>query len=508
MSVYKRVVEIFSLSKLDASEKSFVQRYCTKFKNEVNTGHKSVMIQMPVDYFYLSLYSLVLRENDNFKASGLWPECIFHGTELSRMKASHVITNYLIQYISSILSYKKWRKLYRVSGVHASRTLVNKNLPVKIKNIFLAYIIWKKIGSKKEIKDITVHGIECGDLIYDSYLRFRGKATVDVDDKYLFYLIYQSFEIYYSAVKAFKKYNVEVYFSSYSSYIHHGIPVRVALNNNLDVYTSGTYSQYFKILSKNNNFHVPNYEKYSALYDSVHDDDALIEAEKQLSMRFKGVSDLATGYMKKSSYKSDNANLPSGIEGVVFLHNYFDSQHTYRWMLFDDFWEWSIFTLGLIYEKKLSIAIKPHPNQSMQSNEVVQNLKELFPGLIWLDQDISNKTIMESNIKCGISVYGTVLHELAYHGIAAIAAGDHPHISFDIAYTPKTIQEYRNLILSYRTLEASPNAKENVLKFYYMHNIYNKEDFNSNAPNLNLRKKINPDKSDSLNDFMDMLDAK
>jgi len=149
----------------------------------------------------------------------------------------------------------------------------------------------------------------------------------------------------------------------------------------------------------------------------------------------------------------------------------------------------------------LNIAIKPHPNQISESSILLDEIKKKYPDSKWISQNINNKMLMNSGIKCGISVYGTVLHELAYHGVPAIAAGDHPHVSFDIAYTPNTKDEYRKLLISYRKLKVKKNVKQEVMKFYYMHNMHNQDAFESKAKLLNLRN-LNANESGSLIEFL------
>ena len=119
--------------------------------------------------------------------------------------------------------------------------------------------------------------------------------------------------------------------------------------------------------------------------------------------------------------------------------------------------------------------MKPHPNQLPESREVVASLQKQYPGVLWLPPSLSNRTIFASGIRCGVSVYGTILHELAYHGIAALAAGDHPHTDFHIAITPASVEEYTRLLLNYRELNLAPNVQDEVLAFYYMHNLHNME---------------------------------
>jgi len=89
------------------------------------------------------------------------------------------------------------------------------------------------------------------------------------------------------------------------------------------------------------------------------------------------------------------------------------------------------------------------------------------------------------------------LHELAYHGIAALAAGDHPHTDFRIATTPTSVEEYTQRLLNYRDLPLDPDVKNEVLAFYYMHNIWANEGLELNLESKGLRE-VGPDDSSAL----------
>jgi hypothetical protein len=201
------------------------------------------------------------------------------------------------------------------------------------------------------------------------------------------------------------------------------------------------------------------------------------QAKLELEKRFNGAIDKATAYMRTSAYGVDSKSaLPDGIMGVVFLHDFFDSPHCYRYMAFPDFDAWIRFTLDTIVEEDLPIAVKPHPNQLQESAVLVRRLQEQYPSVTFLDPSLSNAAIFRSGIGCGVSVYGTVLGELAFHGIAALAAGDHPHVDFDIAITTKSKEDYRTKLVGFRELKAPADARSRMLEFYYTHQLFESND--------------------------------
>ncbi|MEQ9415456.1 MAG: hypothetical protein RIF39_16590, partial [Cyclobacteriaceae bacterium] len=147
----------------------------------------------------------------------------------------------------------------------------------------------------------------------------------------------------------------------------------------------------------------------------------------------------------------------------------------------------------LIEKNKLKVIVKPHPNQVADSSIVIERLKTKFPTLQWINPHVSNTSLLTSEVKFGISIYGTVLHELAYHGITAICAGDNPHSSFNFVQYPKTIAEYDWMILNHAELKIPDDFREQVAAFYYMPNCIKRDDFDLTTDLLNGFNVFNAD---------------
>jgi hypothetical protein len=498
---FNKIAGTFRSWRLDSNEKKFIRDSPFLDNSKLSSRKRVILIQMPMDYFYVSLFSLVgqqLSQQFNGQRIGLWPHNIVPFPRPENITAFGRIVWSFLKTISQLLEKKKWSKVYRGIGIVGDIGLDQVSSLEKMQNERAAHRIWSSLKSKRQLIDLVLNGVHCGDLIYDTYIRFRARPTVKLDDPYLEYLIEQCLNAQLRIRTFLAEQNVAVLLSSYSSYIQHGVPVREALRSGVTVYTAGTVAQYLNKADIKNALHVANYQDYASTFAALNDKAGkLALAKRQLEERFVGHIDGAIHYMQASAYADTNDHIPDGIEGVVFLHEFFDSPHACRWMLFEDFWEWAVFTLRVIQENDLHIAVKPHPNQLPESIEVVKKLKEEFPRIIWLDANVSNRAIFQMGIQCGISVYGTVLHELAYHRIAPLAAGDHPHISFDIARTPSTVDEYEHLLVNFKTLRVSDDVQEEVLAFYYMNNIYDQEALKTEAPQLRLHE-LDADSSDSL----------
>ena len=64
-------------------------------------------------------------------------------------------------------------------------------------------------------------------------------------------------------------------------------------------------------------------------------------------------------------------------------------------------------------------------------------------------------------------------HELPWFEIPVLCAGDNPHVDFDFCVTPRNRDEYHFLLLNLDLVKNKTNFnKEGILKFYYLHNLY------------------------------------
>jgi len=441
-----------------------------------------IAIQTPSDYYILALYTQVIgvfRKNDECYVTGVWPN-IF---TLKQKRDILYPFRILYSILNSMLIKRKWTRLYTAIGVNSFYFLDRVSLFKKIYFLKKSLTVWKGLRTKEDLIALSIDDLYCGDLIYDTYLRYRIRPTVDLSSPYLLYYIYKCFCVKEAATRLAEETGISYYFSSYSTYIQHGVPVRIFLKRGVNVYTSGNFQQRFKKLQVTDHYHTAAHSKYLPLFKTLTNrEEKVREGRKLLINKFSGVIDKATGYMKKSAYQPSNEShhIRLGVDGVVFLHDFYDSPHIYATMLFPDFYEWVDHTLKLIIDNSLNIGVKPHPNQVSDSKKDIDHIKKKYPSIQWIDPRISNSVIINSGIKFGISVYGTILHELAFHGINPICAGDNPHASFEFVHLPRSIEEYDQMILNSGNLRISPDCEDMVSAFYYMHNIHPKEDFHVN----------------------------
>ena len=89
-----------------------------------------------------------------------------------------------------------------------------------------------------------------------------------------------------------------------------------------------------------------------------------------------------------------------------------------------------------------------------------------------------------------MSVYGTVLHELAYFKIVPICAGNSPYKNYGFVFTPKNKKDYFkkiDLALN-KKLYLPKNYKSQIAEYYYMWYLNNNDSIRNFSRILNLKK--------------------
>jgi hypothetical protein len=467
---------------LDKKEKIF-------FNNKIasNFLKKKIVFECFNDYYTLLMFKTLIKENfpkENF--FGLWPHIIYPNPH-------HVKSHFsIIQLIKNLIFFslikRKWLSFYKNLGISSIIEIDTINYT---DNFFLkkkAYKIFSNLKNKKDVLKIKINHILVGDLIYDTYLRFKSVPTLDIKDKFLFKIIHKAIVMTYALNKFYKLNPVEIYFTSYSSYIQHGIPVRFFLNKKVKVYScvKKYLNNTINKLSLSHYRHSKNFLNFKNDFEKLKNKNSKIEyAKSLLNKKFKGINEKSAINLKVNTYKLPikNHKYLNNINGVLFLHDFFDAPHDLKFSLFEDFYEWAIFTLDFIEKYNLKIAVKLHPNTKPESLYVNNYLKSKYKNIIWIDTKISNLSIFnKKNIKFGISVGGTVLHELVFYKKYPIYLAENPISSFKIVPQINSLKEYKDALINGHKKKISKKSKIEICKLYYMYIVNQK-----NAPNINIK---------------------
>ncbi|MEY2859809.1 MAG: hypothetical protein RL392_267 [Pseudomonadota bacterium] len=334
--------------------------------------------------------------------------------------------------------------------------------------------------ARMEQPSLKINDIEVADLVICSYLRFKPQAQFDFHDPFVRRLIWQALRDARQAEAYFDAKKPSWYLTSYTTYLEHGIPTRVALKHGVKVWSFGNLNRFGKCLSISDPYQTLDYSDFRTTFEALSEQASRLEdARVLLERRLSGCIDAATSYMRQSAYGNDTVPLPSNLNGsvVIFLHDFYDSPHVYPDLIFNDFWQWICFTIDGLRSASATFFLKPHPNQISLSDEALGELCKTYPGLQLLPATASNVQLAQAGIVCGITAYGTVAHELAYLGIPSICCARHPHHSFGFSRTATTRAEYRAKLAAYRENTLSVDElKRQALMFYYMHNLYGDDD--------------------------------
>jgi hypothetical protein len=380
---------------------------------------------------------------------------------------------------------------------------------IKRKDIIISNYFWPefkktnqfRFDDKKKILDIKFQNISIGELIYDTYLRFRSQYTLNMEDSCLNDIIVYSKNMVEMWSCELDKHPVKSIILPYSSYIHWGIPVNVSLEKNIEVLTYGSFSYVLSSISKEHPYHSKNFHRYIELFSKLKNPNIKRRlAEETLDQRLNGIIDAGTYYMKRSAFESKITHQFSPGSGswcVVFLHCFFDSPHIYGESLFPDFYEWLIHILLLAKElPHQDYYFKEHPNALPENKRIVQEIKDRFSeysNIIFLSAYISNKQIIEQKPSAIFTVYGTVAHEFASLGVPVIVAGENPQSEYGFIHKPESIKEFDHYIRNFSVVGLPESyRKEEIYEFFYMHFLYYSEKFDASnfSKQLDLNKGI------------------
>ncbi len=352
-----------------------------------------------------------------------------------------------------------------------------------------AISLLKNITHKTDLLNLSIDNIHIGDLIYDSHLRLYNLATVDIKDSRLIKSIESALIIYTSCRRYIETHRVRLILMLHAVYIQHAILVRLAISRNIPVYLYGHREG--RILQKLTNKHyyqTLNHHKYQKIFRELQTKEiGLKKAKETLHNRIAGEIDVGISYMRISAYKDIENQVKifrdTGKKRVViFLHCFFDSPHIYKDMLFEDFYEWLDFTLTVVSDCDYECYVKPHPNGLIGNEKIVDHFKAKFPKVTFLDKVISNKQLVKEGFDLGVTLYGTIAHELAYQGIPVIAAGDNPHAAYSFCFTAKSIHQYESCLRSPESI-SKLLSQEEIEQFFYMHYLYQSDTYKNSIGN-------------------------
>ena len=436
--------------------------------------------------------------------------------ELNNMQSAHIAYSYVsnilaAEYSAKIIAYhpsryaNRWNRLIfeikkllglQEFGVYKSfgtadfeMIKITESQSEKARN--LCSIIIDNLHDKWDIEKITINDILLGDLIYDSYLRCYNKPTIDKASIEFQYFLQESIEIFVYWEDYFNSHNVRAVNVSHCVY-NLAIPLRLAIARNIPAFQASATHVYR--MNKRNYFAYSDYLYFPKLFASLPEaikKAGIEEAKRRIEKRFSGEVGVDMAYSTKSAYSASRQvrllQETSKKKVLIAAHCFFDSPHSYGNNIFPDFYEWLDFLGKMTEVTDYDWYIKTHPDYLPGTKEVIDDFVIKYPKFKLLPADASHHQIIAEGIDFALTVYGTIGFEYAALGIPVINCSlNNPHIAYNFNLHPKSVDEYRCLLLDLDALEFNFD-KQQVYEYYFMRHIYSNSDlfFNSYEATIN-----------------------
>jgi hypothetical protein len=456
---------------LTRDERLLHGHFAQKPRKDAANAPISITVEAGEDHFYFFLFGTIasaLASKQSLRVDQYILRSLRPGSSMSIRALLWIILHY------NFLSDLKWKRLYGSFADGVAWRAAASFAPWKeVKFYVQAWRIWHRLQSLDALLALNIRGITVGDLIVDSYIRFKPAPEVVLNDPYLLVVLRQALKDLDNAIGYFSRVRPKLYLTSYTSYIQHGIPARVATSFGTKIFSFGNYQTLSKPITAEDWCHVSNGANYKSDFLALPDQDAKLQlAEREFSAVTQGQGSSAA-YLQ---HPVPGSGRPSDVNvkgmPVIFLHDFFDSVHCYRWITFHDFWTWICFTIETFQKNGIAFAIKPHPEQVDESRDLVTLLREKYLGLQMIPVETNNRTLIQSGMSCAVTFYGTVSAEMAFLGVPSISCGDNPHVAFDFSNTARTPEEYKNLLRNCQSLPRDiAKMRQECCMFYYMHNL-------------------------------------
>lgn len=389
-------------------------------------------------------------------------------------------------FIFSFIDRFSFKRKYLISAMGVSAVAGYPALTLRdlIQNFRDAKRFCRGVRSKHEVMNMRLKGVDVGDLVYDTYLKWFRQPTVEVKGWRFFFVILFA-HCYASKVDSFLRSNEydEIYLT-HSVYIGYGFLARFALARGVSVYvTQNTRGTFIEKLSVRHPFQTPKYDEFKGISAGLKDSERVegrALAKAIIDRRLSGSIDSSIYYMRSSGYSgvTEGVGICDAFIGrprvVVFLHCFFDSPHIYRSMLFVDFYEWLDHVLAFCEKNRINVYVKEHPNAMPGNEAIVDDFRRRYNKAVFLKATTNNSLFFSAGFSLALTVYGTMAHEFAYKGLPVLNAGDNPHISYGFTITPSSIEEYDSAILDLLFKNKFSPDQDEVLDFFYVSNLISK----------------------------------
>lgn len=447
------------------------------------------------NYFFLKALA---KSGKQYRIKWIVPNWNWH-----RRKGA--FSNFIADLKHNSLSDIKWLWVARAFGSsqHISQRHYFKD---KEKLNFEFDRVKKELKTKQDVVNFKLENVVIGDLIYDTYLRYKPSYTVDCDDKYFDYCLFNALSIFYKLKEDLSIEKPKFYLCNYASYIEHGIAVRVCIDQDVPVYSLSCHDL-IGTPNHDHPFHTMDYKKYKEFLNQYKPTgQQLAAALGQLELRLSGGVDKQTeAYMKRSAYVGEAYSFrPKDKTRILIMaHDFYDSPHIHGEQVFPDFWEWICYLCQKATELNYDVFIKVHPNSNQENDNVIEAVLNKFSKAIKLPKTISNKCIVDQGeMDVVFTVHGTVAHEFAFNGIPCVSCGANPHGQFSFTKTIFGVSELDNILIHIKNEKLVVDQSE-IADFLFSHNRLLLSKVNQITIGFNLNTEQLLERLEKENKFVD-----
>lgn len=350
----------------------------------------------------------------------------------------------------------------------------------EVENLF--DIAVARLQSKRDVEELRLEDVWIGDLLYDSHCMNHKVPTIVIDDPRFQNSLREAVCTYVFWRDYLNTHDVHAVIVSHTVYIQSGVVTRLAISRGIPVYQiNATHLHYMtekNLRAYNEFFYYP--EQFLELPEEERLK-GLAVARERLEQRFSGQVGVDMRYSRKSAYgrigEKPVLKQSRRIKILVATHCFFDNPHPYGINLFPDFYEWLDF-LGKISEQTdYDWYIKTHPDFLPGNIPIIEKFISKYPRFTMISPETSHLQLKEEGIDFGLSVYGTIGLEYAALGIPVINASlCNPRIRYRFNFHPRTVEEYRQMLLNLPGQKLDIDIKE-VYEYYFMAFIHNVNDW-------------------------------
>ena len=441
-------------------------KFQKKFKNQILVEFNS-WAPLHISNSYL-LKTLQQKYKSNIVA--------YAGYTLISSPISRNIINKFKWFFGSFLPFKNF-------GIYKSMGCIkfiwpefdNKNEVERLYNRCL-----KRIKTKRDFENLKINNIWVGDIIYDSYLKYFHRPTIDLKDMSFKKYLKNSIELFLFWENYFKKNKVKAIIYSHAVYLL-ALPARIAIQKGIKAYVC--HSEYLYSLNKKNLFARAEFLDANKDLKKINDkilDLGIKNAKKRIKLRLSGKKAIDIWWAKKSSFGKINKkrvlNQNNKFKFLIANHSFLDSPHVYGKHLFPDFYEWLNF-LGEISDKSdCEWYIKTHPYEANFEKgytiKIINSLLKKYPKIKLIPSKTSHNQIVKEGINCVLTVLGSVGLEYAAMNIPVInASKKNPHIDFDFNIHPSSVKQYTQLLMNPKKIKIKID-KLQIYKYYFYMNVF------------------------------------